>query len=259
MADGAPAFGPERAVDGDQGTRWASKRRVDPSWLKVDLGGTARLSRVRLQWDLSCARDYSIETSRDGLVWQTIFSTSTGDGDLDDVAVGGVGRFVQVVGHERCREDWGYSLREFEAYGTLDRASGDKNGDATPPTPPSELAASAITATAAAFSWKAATDDVGVVGYDVYHDGNLLRSVEAPTTRVTLTGLAANTRYRVTVLARDAAGNVSQASNMVPVTTADGGDSSPPAAEETLRVHIGHRVERVSRVGRGHRRRLGRL
>ena len=236
LPDGTKAFGPERAVDGSQETRWASKSRISPSWLRVDLGGTARLSRIKLQWDLSCATEYSIETSLDGVVWRSIYSTTEGDGDLDDIAVGGVGRFVQVVGHERCRDQRGYSLREFEAYGSLDQTSGDPDrADATAPAPPTELTASDITATSASFSWVAATDDVGVVGYDVYHDGNLLRSVQAPATTVTLTGLAGNTRYRVTVLARDAAGNVSQASNMVPVTTADGGDSNPPNSKQTLR------------------------
>src|SRR5689334_2402621 len=39
---------PKNAVDGNAGTRWASAAGVDPSWIYVDLGTTANISRVRL-------------------------------------------------------------------------------------------------------------------------------------------------------------------------------------------------------------------
>src|SRR5436309_412734 len=53
------------AVDGDSATRWASAAGVDPQWIYVDLGATAHVSRVRLQWDLSCALAYEIDVSAD--------------------------------------------------------------------------------------------------------------------------------------------------------------------------------------------------
>ncbi len=235
-ADGKPVYGPERAVDGDPATRWASLRHVDPSWLRVDLGGTARLSRVKLSWDQSCAKRYSIQTSADQVVWQTIYTTTKGDGGVDDVAVGGVGRYVQVVGEERCRPDWGYSLQEFEVYGTVDGAAVGGAADKQAPTPPKKLAAGAPTSSGVALSWAASTDNVGVVGYDIYHDGNLLRSVAGGTTTTTLTDLAPNSAYRITVLARDKAGNASQASNMVPVTTLADGDTAAPSGDTRLRA-----------------------
>ena len=41
---------PPNAVDGNAATRWASETGTDPSWIRVDLGATANLTRVRLQW-----------------------------------------------------------------------------------------------------------------------------------------------------------------------------------------------------------------
>lgn len=232
--EGKPEYGPERALDGDPATRWASKRNIDPSWLRIDLGGKARLSRVKLTWDKSCAIAYAIETSDDGTVWKSIYTTTSGDGEVDEVEVGGVGRYVQVVGKTRCRPDWGYSLQELEIYGSLDT---DSNGsDKTPPSVPKELTLGVVTDSTVGLSWTASTDDVAVAGYDVYHDGNLLRSVPAPSVAVALEGLSPNTKYRFTVLARDAAGNTSQASNMVPATTTDDGDTSAPDEKGPLRT-----------------------
>ncbi|MBG6131465.1 hypothetical protein IWQ47_003216, partial [Aquimarina sp. EL_43] len=67
-------------------------------------------------------------------------------------------------------------------------------------------------------SWNAATDNVGVTGYDVYQGSTNLGSVTATTRNIT--GLTANTAYQFTVKAKDAAGNESAASNTLNVTTA---------------------------------------
>ena len=79
-------------------------------------------------------------------------------------------------------------------------------------------------------------DNIGVVGYDVYHDDHLLRTVDGSTTLTSLTGLAPNTRYRVTIRARDAAGGTSAASNAVQFTTETTGDIKPPEAPGSMRV-----------------------
>jgi chitodextrinase len=66
-------------------------------------------------------------------------------------------------------------------------------------------------------SWTAATDNVGVTGYDVYRGTTLLTTVTGTT--YTATGLTASTTYTFAVRAKDAAGNVSASSNTVNVTT----------------------------------------
>ncbi|MDQ0681796.1 mannan endo-1,4-beta-mannosidase [Streptomyces achromogenes] len=98
---------------------------------------------------------------------------------------------------------------------------GGSPGDTQAPTAPGAPAASAVTATSATLSWSAATDDVGVAGYDVVRvSGATETKVGASTgTTATLTGLTANTAYTFAVYARDAAGNRSARSATVNVTT----------------------------------------
>ncbi|WP_317618939.1 glycoside hydrolase family 9 protein [Cellulomonas palmilytica] len=93
--------------------------------------------------------------------------------------------------------------------------------DTTAPTAPGLPVASSVTSTSATLTWSAATDDTGVVGYDVYRvQGTTSTLVASPTTTTTsLTGLTAGTAYTYNVKARDAAGNVSSASPSVTFTT----------------------------------------
>ncbi|GAA3290154.1 hypothetical protein GCM10020295_03800 [Streptomyces cinereospinus] len=75
-------------------------------------------------------------------------------------------------------------------------------------------------------TWNAATDDVGVTGYDVYANGELLTSVAGNVTAYTDNRPADQTvSYRVR--ARDAAGNQSADSNTV-TRTGDSGDTQAP-------------------------------
>ncbi|MEU8378809.1 PQQ-dependent sugar dehydrogenase [Streptosporangium sp. NPDC048865] len=101
-------------------------------------------------------------------------------------------------------------------------------GDTTPPSAPAGLAASGTTATGTTLTWTASTDDVGVTGYDVLRapgasGGSFTQAGTSATTSFAATGLTASTTYRYQVRARDAAGNLSQVSNTVTVTTAPGG------------------------------------
>lgn len=96
--------------------------------------------------------------------------------------------------------------------------------DTTAPTAPTSLTASGTTATATNLSWTASTDNVGVTAYDVYQGATLKATVIATTYAVT--GLTASTAYTFSVKAKDAAGNVSAASNTVNVTTIAGGSTA---------------------------------
>ena len=108
--------------------------------------------------------------------------------------------------------------------------------DTTPPTPPGNLTASHVRTTSVALAWTAATDNVGVTAYDVYQQGQLVKSVGGSTVSTTVTGLNANTSYGFYVNARDAAHNVSQASNTVTVTTPKSDDTTPPGKPGTPKV-----------------------
>src|SRR5690606_38237056 len=83
--------------------------------------------------------------------------------------------------------------------------------DTTPPSVPSNVVATAVSATEIGVSWSASTDNVGVTGYDVFRDGVLRATVG--TTTFSDTGLSPSTTYAYTVRARDAAGNVSSLSS----------------------------------------------
>ncbi len=89
--------------------------------------------------------------------------------------------------------------------------------DTQAPTAPSNLAASNITETTVTLNWNASTDNVGVAGYDVYQGATNIASVTGTTYNVT--GLSADTAYTFSVRAKDAANNVSSASNTVNVQT----------------------------------------
>ena len=100
--------------------------------------------------------------------------------------------------------------------------------DTTAPTAPT-LSASGTTSTSTSLSWSGATDNVAVTGYDVYQGTTLKASVT--TTSYTVTGLTASTTYSFTVKAKDAAGNISVASNTASVTTlANTTDTTAPTA-----------------------------
>ncbi len=105
-----------RAVDGNSTTRWGSAYS-DPQWITVDLGQPHALNRVRLNWETAFGRAYQIQVSPDNAAWTTIFSTTTGDGGVDDLNVTGTGRYVRMNGTQRATQ-WGYSLWDFNVYGT---------------------------------------------------------------------------------------------------------------------------------------------
>ncbi|MFJ9547657.1 discoidin domain-containing protein [Streptomyces erythrochromogenes] len=106
------------AVDGDNGTRWSS-RFADPQWIQVDLGAPARLSQVVLRWETAHARAYRIELSTNGTDWTTAHSTAAGPGGVQTLDITGTARYVRVYGTQRATA-WGYSLWEFQVYGTTD-------------------------------------------------------------------------------------------------------------------------------------------
>jgi len=118
---------------------------------------------------------------------------------------------------------YSFSVKAKDAAGNISPASNTVNvitlspPDTQAPTAPTNLVASNITTTTVDLSWTASTDNVGVVGYDVYQGVSLLGTVTG--TAASVTGLTASTSYTFSVKAKDAAGNISPASNTVNVTT----------------------------------------
>jgi hypothetical protein len=109
-------FPASAAVDGNTGTRWSSAFS-DPQWLQVDLGSTATVSQVVLEWEAAYATAFQIQTSADGTNWTTIYSTTAGTGGTQTLNVTGTGRYVRMYGTKRATQ-YGYSLWEFQVYGS---------------------------------------------------------------------------------------------------------------------------------------------
>ncbi|MEV8376230.1 discoidin domain-containing protein [Kribbella sp. NPDC056861] len=113
VGNGAP-YPPSNVTDGNNATRWASDWS-DPQWIQVDLGSVQSFNRIQLIWEGAYAKSYRIEASDDGNNWRPVFSTTTGNGDVDSVASGGTGRYVRLTGTQRG-SGYGYSLFEFGIY-----------------------------------------------------------------------------------------------------------------------------------------------
>jgi endoglucanase len=117
---------------------------------------------------------------------------------------------------------------QFVPQRAYDLAVAAGGGDTTPPSTPGTPGVSGVTSSGATLTWSASTDNVGVTGYVVYREQGATDPVLAqpggPT--ATLAGLGPSTTYQVYVRARDAAGNLSQASAVATFTTAPGGGGS---------------------------------
>jgi hypothetical protein len=195
------------AVDGRSGTRWASAAGADPQWIVVDLGTLAAVSRVRLEWDTSCATAYQVQSSVDGTTFGTkLFGTTTGNGGVDDLTVSGTGRYIRVYGTHRCRtsSSKGYSLREFQVYGYPIEIL----------EPPTGLHAT-FGCNSVIISW---TPSPGpdVVAYQVFRDGQFV--AQTTSTTIVVTGLTGGFSYSFVVAALDAAGNTSLPSDPLLIT-----------------------------------------
>jgi beta-glucanase (GH16 family) len=111
---------PARAFDLDPASRWATSATngwVDPGWIQVDLGATAQIHKVVLQWDPAFAKAYQIQVSDDAKNWKPIYETAGSPGFKETLTVNGTGRYVRMYGTQRSN-GYGYSLWEFQVYGT---------------------------------------------------------------------------------------------------------------------------------------------
>lgn len=114
------------AVDGNASTRWSSVAN-DPQSLQVDLGASYTISSISINWEVASAKEYTIQTSSNGTNWTTIATqTNMATGArIDNLAINGTCRYIKINGTART-SIYGFSIYEFEVYGTL--------GTAIPPT-----------------------------------------------------------------------------------------------------------------------------
>jgi fibronectin type 3 domain-containing protein len=104
--------------------------------------------------------------------------------------------------------------------------------DTTSPTAPAGLTATAASPTTINLSWTASTDDIGVTGYKVFRDNAASPMATVIGTTFSDTGLAPSTTHTYSVMASDATGNLSPASNVATATTP--ADTVAPTAPANL-------------------------
>ena len=121
--------------------------------------------------------------------------------------------------------------------------SGDSNSlpvttpaavDTQAPTAPGSLRTDSVTTTTVALRWNASTDNVGVTSYRIYRGSTQIGTATGLT--YTDNGLTQATSYSYRVTALDAAGNESNPSSTLNVTTVDPGDTTPPSAPTGLQA-----------------------
>ncbi|RAL26162.1 carbohydrate-binding protein [Thermoflavimicrobium daqui] len=111
----------------------------------------------------------------------------------------------------------------------------DDQNDTEPPTAPTNLTSPSQSSSSITLSWSAAQDNVRVAAYDIYRGSDKVGS--ATGTVYTDSGLKPDTSYIYYVQARDAAGNVSEASNSITVKTKEATTPGPsPLPDKNLFV-----------------------
>ena len=101
----------------------------------------------------------------------------------------------------------------------------DTTPDTEKPTIPTNLQISNLTAYGASFNWNKSSDNIGVVGYDVYLNGNIIGSPS--TNSFKASSLNPNTEYQLFVIAKDRAGNISESSSVLTFTTPEAEEENP--------------------------------
>lgn len=102
--------------------------------------------------------------------------------------------------------------------------------DTEAPDAPTAVRTADVTETTAKVAWAEASDNVGVVGYNVYVNDTKVNAELVTATEYDLTGLTPATDYSVEIEAVDAAGNVSEKSEAATFTTA----KTPVTPEPTV-------------------------
>jgi hypothetical protein len=108
---------PSAANDGDMNTRWSSAFS-DPQWIRIDLQDVYDLTGVRIYWESAAAKNYAVQVSTDGNAWTSVYSTTHGDGGMDNLTFSRSGRYVRIYSSARLTQ-YGNSIWELQIFGTL--------------------------------------------------------------------------------------------------------------------------------------------
>ncbi|HET6531495.1 MAG TPA: discoidin domain-containing protein, partial [Actinoplanes sp.] len=210
-------YGAGNAGDGNANTYWESANNAFPQWIQVDLGSAVSVNQTLLKLPPAAAwqtrtQTLTVQGSTTGSSFSTLkatagytFNPASGNTVTIDFAAAPA-RFVRLT--FTGNTGWpAAQLSELEVYGP------GGGGDTQAPSAPTGLAYTEPATGQIRLTWVAATDNIGVTGYDVYANGQLRTSLGNVTTYTDMQPATATVSYYVR--ARDAAGNVSGNSNTV--------------------------------------------
>jgi fibronectin type 3 domain-containing protein len=123
----------------------------------------------------------------------------------------------------------GAALALVLAFVVVDSAAAATSRDQTPPTTPTNLRVTSLSAKSVTLAWSPSTDNSGSVSYSVYKDGQAFTVPQGQTT-YTIDWLSPGRTYSFYVTASDNSLNQSGKSNTVTVTTPR--DTTPPTAPQ---------------------------
>lgn len=123
-----------KAVDGDNNTRWSSQFS-DPQWIQIDLGAQATVDNVQLYWEAAYGKNFQVQLSNDNSTWTTVATVTNGTGGNQTIGAAGSGRYVRLNLTARGT-GYGYSLWEFQVFGTGGATTTTSTPKPLPPAPP---------------------------------------------------------------------------------------------------------------------------
>ena len=132
---------------------------------------------------------------------------------------------VYTLGVEAFDAATNTSARSSSAASTQ-ACSSSPPADGQAPSVPQGMSFGATTQTSVALAWQAASDNVAVVGYNLYRNG--VKIASTPQLSYTYSGLVCGTSYTFALEAYDAAQNVSNRAAASGVVSTDSCDQEPP-------------------------------
>ncbi len=155
---------------------------------------------------------------------------------------------AQLIANLSPSTQYGFVVRARDAAGNMSFTAATASvttpvaplPDTTAPTAPGSASASATSSTAITLTWTASTDAVGVTNYLVYRNGGAtaIATLSGDTLTYNDSSLAPSTAYSYTVKARDATGNLSNASNTTTATTNAAPDTTAPTTPTSPSANV---------------------
>ena len=119
----SPNFGwtyvPENMVDGSRATRWTSDRDVEEQWISINLEELHEVTGMKILWERTYAKVFSVQVSLDGENWSDVYSTDSGNGNMDEISFAPTqARWVRLEMSETGWDNSPYSIFELNVFGT---------------------------------------------------------------------------------------------------------------------------------------------